>query len=57
MSYAFIDVIILFILDLGSNTGPYSLLAAALNHSVIAVDPIVGNHGLLFNSLCKYFIS
>ena len=52
--YLFIYPLVL-LLDLGSNTGPYTLLGAALNHSVISVDPIIRNQGLLFNSLGKFF--
>ena len=40
-----------FIPDLGSNSGPYSLLSVALGHTTISVDPIITNQALLYNSL------
>ena len=45
--------IIIFIIDLGSNIGVYTLASRAMGNKVIAVDPNPHNHALLFNSLGK----
>jgi len=40
-----------YVIDIGCNLGPYTMLASSTGHDVIAVDPLPENHALLYNSI------
>ena len=42
---------ILFVSDLGSNIGVFTLASLSMGNKVISVDPSPQNHAILFNSV------
>ena len=41
--------------DMGSNVGPYTLLASTAGYNVISIDPLPENQALLYNSIGQYY--
>ena len=47
------EVVKLYVSDMGSNIGVYTLASRAMGNPVISVDANPQNHALLYNSLGK----